>query len=393
MPAVACWRYGAHHVSRSPTTKRALTALALLLGLPLSVVACIWDRDTPLDEARGLPEVVAVLTGRFDRNPPLFYEMRLEHVTAHSRAIPMTSPPTTTPGSPATASAGGRGDLLDGKEAGATGRARRLAARGQGGVPIATEQKPTIFRMTVVQRPSCKRRFPRKPGVTDLTTPNQDIPLLGNCSPNRFLASIRLRWVSIKPVGGFTRGSGSARVSTEEQSLDLQLDALKKAGCKRVFTDKASAVKGDRPGLAEAVSHLRSGDVLVIWKLDRLGRAVKGLVEFVADLQEQGVQFRSLTDGIDTTTPAGRFFFHVMASLAQMERELMTERTRAGLDAGAAAGPGRWPQAADDTREGGVGPQAPEGRDGASERGPESRGFNPDALPLGPGDEPMTRRF
>jgi DNA invertase Pin-like site-specific DNA recombinase len=126
---------------------------------------------------------------------------------------------------------------------------------------------------------------------------------------------------------------GYARVSTDEQSHDLQLDALKKAGCKRVFTDKASAVKGDRPGLADAVSHLRSGDVLVTWKLDRLGRTVKELVEFVADRQEQGVQFRSLTDGIDTTTPAGRFFFHVMASLAQMERELLAERTRAGLDA------------------------------------------------------------
>ncbi len=110
---------------------------------------------------------------------------------------------------------------------------------------------------------------------------------------------------------------GYARVSTDEQSLDLQLDALKKARCRRVFPDKASAVKGDRPGLADAVSHLRSGGALVIWKLDRLGRTAKGLVEFVADLQEQGVQFRSLTDGIDTTTPAGRFFFHVMASLAR----------------------------------------------------------------------------
>jgi DNA invertase Pin-like site-specific DNA recombinase len=126
---------------------------------------------------------------------------------------------------------------------------------------------------------------------------------------------------------------GYARVSTDEQSLDLQFDALKKVGCKRIFTDRASAARGDRPGLADAVSHLHSGDVLVVWKLDRLGRTVKGLVEFVAELQDRGVQFRSLTDGIDTTTPAGRFSFHVMASLAQMERELMAERTRAGLDA------------------------------------------------------------
>ena len=126
---------------------------------------------------------------------------------------------------------------------------------------------------------------------------------------------------------------GYARVSTEEQSLDLQLDALKKAGCKRIFTDKASATKAERSGLTDALSHLRSGDVLVIWKLDHLGRTVKGLVDFVADLQVRGVQFRSLTDGIDTTTPAGRFFFHVMASLAEMERELIAERTTAGLAA------------------------------------------------------------
>jgi DNA invertase Pin-like site-specific DNA recombinase len=126
---------------------------------------------------------------------------------------------------------------------------------------------------------------------------------------------------------------GYARVSTDEQSLDLQLDALKKAGCKRIFTDKASATKAVRPGLTDALSHLRGGDVLIIWKLDRLGRMVKGLVDLVADLQGRGVQFRSLTDGIDTTTPAGRFFFHVMASLAQMERELLAERTRAGLAA------------------------------------------------------------
>jgi DNA invertase Pin-like site-specific DNA recombinase len=126
---------------------------------------------------------------------------------------------------------------------------------------------------------------------------------------------------------------GYARVSTDEQSLDLQLDALKAAGCRRVFTDKVSTTKAHHPGLAEAVSHLRDRDVLVVWKLDRLGRTVKGLVDFVADLQERRAQFRSLTDGIDTTTPAGRFFFHVMASLAQMERELLAERTRAGLEA------------------------------------------------------------
>lgn len=125
---------------------------------------------------------------------------------------------------------------------------------------------------------------------------------------------------------------GYARVSTDDQSLDLQLDALNKAGCKRVFTDKASGTKENREGLAEALSHLREGDVLVIWKLDRLGRTVKGLVDFVGGLAEREVQFRSLTDGIDTTTPAGRFF-HVMASLAQMERELIVERTKAGLDA------------------------------------------------------------
>jgi DNA invertase Pin-like site-specific DNA recombinase len=183
---------------------------------------------------------------------------------------------------------------------------------------------------------------------------------------------------------------GYARVSTDEQSLDLQLDALKKAGCKRVFTDKASAAKGERPGLADAVSHLRSGDVLVIWKLDRLGRTVKGLVELVADLQERGIQFRSLTDGIDTTTPAGRFFFHVMASLSQMERELLAERTCAGLDAARRRGRVGGRKRRMTPGEGGIGPQAPEGRYGPSGRGPESRCLDPDALSLGSGDEPMT---
>ena len=125
---------------------------------------------------------------------------------------------------------------------------------------------------------------------------------------------------------------GYARVSTEDQSLDLQLNALHQADCGRIFTDKASATR-NRPGLSEARSQLREGDMLVVWKLDRLGRSVKGLVDLIGELEHQGVQFRSLTDGIDTTTPHGRFFFHMMASLAQMERELIAERTKAGLDA------------------------------------------------------------
>jgi DNA invertase Pin-like site-specific DNA recombinase len=126
---------------------------------------------------------------------------------------------------------------------------------------------------------------------------------------------------------------GYARVSTEDQSLDLQLDALRQAGCERVFTDKASAANTHRHGLSEAQSRLREGDILVVWKLDRLGCSVKGLVGLVGELEQQGMQFRSLTDKIDTTTPHGRFFFHMMASLAQMERELIVERTKAGRDA------------------------------------------------------------
>ena len=125
---------------------------------------------------------------------------------------------------------------------------------------------------------------------------------------------------------------GYARVSTQDQNLALQYDALMHAGCQKVFEDKISGTKAERPGLSLCLEMLREGDTLVVWKLDRLGRSVKQLVNLVGELQEQGIHFKSLTDSIDTSTAAGRFFFHVMASLAEMERELMVERTRAGLE-------------------------------------------------------------
>jgi DNA invertase Pin-like site-specific DNA recombinase len=124
---------------------------------------------------------------------------------------------------------------------------------------------------------------------------------------------------------------GYARVSTQDQNLDLQTEALRKAGCKKIFDDKISGSHAERPGLAKVQEALRDGDTLVVWKLDRLGRSVKHLVDLVGELHKRGVQFKSLTDAIDTGTASGRFFFHVMASLAEMERELTIERTQAGL--------------------------------------------------------------
>jgi len=125
---------------------------------------------------------------------------------------------------------------------------------------------------------------------------------------------------------------GYARTSTQDQHLTLQEDALKAAGCEKIFTDQISGAKAEKPGLKEALSHLRKNDVLVVWKLDRCGRTVKGLVELVEELAKREIHFQSITDQIDTSTPAGRFFFHVMASLSQMERELIIERTQAGLE-------------------------------------------------------------
>ena len=124
---------------------------------------------------------------------------------------------------------------------------------------------------------------------------------------------------------------GYARVSTPEQDLSPQLDALRGAGCDRIFSDKASGAKADRAGLAEALSHTRAGDVLVVWKLDRLGRSMKGLVDLAAELTARGIAFRSITDGIDTSGTAGKLVFHILAAMAEMERDLNKERTTAAL--------------------------------------------------------------
>ena len=131
---------------------------------------------------------------------------------------------------------------------------------------------------------------------------------------------------------------GYARVSTLDQDLALQLDALMTAGCAKVFEDRASGVRTDRAGLQAALDYLRDGDVLVTWKLDRLGRSLPHLIETVAALEKRGVGFRSITEAIDTTTPGGRLVFHLFGALGQFERDLIQERTRAGLAAAAARG-------------------------------------------------------
>ncbi len=143
---------------------------------------------------------------------------------------------------------------------------------------------------------------------------------------------------------------GYARVSTAEQNTALQTDALRKAGCERIFEDMASGAKADRPGLADALAYLRDGDVLAVWRLDRLGRSMPHLIETVGRLEARGVGFRSLTENIDTTTPGGRLIFHVFGALGQFERDLIRERTKAGLSAAAARGRkgGRKPVVTDD---------------------------------------------
>lgn len=138
---------------------------------------------------------------------------------------------------------------------------------------------------------------------------------------------------------------GYARVSTGEQSHGLQLDALNGAGCDRVFTDTASGALADRPQLAAALDYARPGDTLVVWRLDRLGRSLRHLIETVSGLEEAGVGFRSIHESIDTTTSTGKLIFHIFGALAEFERALIIDRTRAGLAAARARGarPGRKP--------------------------------------------------
>ena len=126
---------------------------------------------------------------------------------------------------------------------------------------------------------------------------------------------------------------GYARVSTLDQTLALQQDALTAADCEQLYTDTVSGSVTERPGLTQALSHLRAGDTLVVWRLDRLGRSLPHLIETVSQLQQQGIGFRSLQEQIDTTTSGGKLIFHVFGALAEFERDVIRERTHAGLAA------------------------------------------------------------
>jgi len=131
---------------------------------------------------------------------------------------------------------------------------------------------------------------------------------------------------------------GYARISTLEQHLDLQIDALKKAGCEKIITDEVSGSVADRPGLSKLKELLRKGDTLIVWRLDRLGRTLRHLIEWVNELDEQGISFKSLQETIDTTSPSGKLIFHIFGALSEFERNLIRERTRAGLAAARARG-------------------------------------------------------
>lgn len=126
---------------------------------------------------------------------------------------------------------------------------------------------------------------------------------------------------------------GYCRISTEDQSLSLQEDALNKLGCARIFSDVASGALDSRKGLREAIEFARPGDTLCVWKLDRLGRSLRHLIETINRLNERGVEFKSIQESLDTQSPSGKLLFHIMAALAEFEREIIRDRTRAGLEA------------------------------------------------------------
>ena len=131
---------------------------------------------------------------------------------------------------------------------------------------------------------------------------------------------------------------GYARVSTQDQTLNLQKDALEKIGCTRIFKDTASGAKADRQGLNEVLKFLREGDTLVVWRLDRLGRSLKHLIETITQLEERKIGFKSLTESIDTITSGGKLIHYVFGALAEFERNLIQERTKAGLVAARSRG-------------------------------------------------------
>ena len=143
---------------------------------------------------------------------------------------------------------------------------------------------------------------------------------------------------------------GYARVSTQEQDLALQLDALQAAGCEKVFTEKASSAQRDRPALTAALDYMRAGDTLVVWKLDRLARSLKQLIETIEDLGDKQMGLKSVTEAIDATTSGGKLIFHIFGALSEFERAIIRERTLAGLTAARARGRkgGRWPAAGAD---------------------------------------------
>src|SRR2546421_2191484 len=131
---------------------------------------------------------------------------------------------------------------------------------------------------------------------------------------------------------------GYARVSTQDQTPDLQKDALEKIGCSKIFTDTASGAKAERQGLEEALAYVREGDTLVVWRLDRLGRSLKHLIETITDLNNRNIGFKSIQENIDTTTSGGKLVFHIFGALAEFERDIIRERTNAGLQAARARG-------------------------------------------------------